>query len=180
MIELNQPLRFIDQDCGRPKGGHGDEGVMSGARNQQTGQAGQHFVAAEILRRGGYAVTFAGNMPGIDIIATDLSTSRTITIQVKTKNSGTWHTSGSHGAKGSEASADSSFWVFVDLEKDPVYYIVPGWWIRNSIWQIHTTYLAEYEQRHGVPRKSDHHGIDAQRLERWRGRWDVLGIFGEM
>jgi hypothetical protein len=30
------------------------------------------FVAAEIHRRGGYAVTFTGNMPGIDIQASDL------------------------------------------------------------------------------------------------------------
>jgi hypothetical protein len=31
---------------------------------QQVGRAGEMFVAAEIHRRGGYAVTFAGNMPG--------------------------------------------------------------------------------------------------------------------
>jgi hypothetical protein len=36
---------------------------------QQVGRAGEMFVAAEIYRRGGYAVTFDGNMPGIDIPA---------------------------------------------------------------------------------------------------------------
>jgi hypothetical protein len=35
---------------------------------QQVGRAGEMFVAAEIHRRGGYAVTFAGNMHGIDIL----------------------------------------------------------------------------------------------------------------
>ena len=49
------------------------------------------FVAAEIHRRGGYAVTFAGNMPGIDILASNLTDSRRISIQVKTTRSGTWH-----------------------------------------------------------------------------------------
>ena len=32
---------------------------------QQVGRAGELYVAAEIHRRGGYTVTFAGNMPGI-------------------------------------------------------------------------------------------------------------------
>jgi hypothetical protein len=35
--------------------------------NQQVAYAGEHFVAAEIHRRGGYAVTFSGNMKGIDL-----------------------------------------------------------------------------------------------------------------
>ncbi len=33
----------------------------------QVGPAGEHYVAAEIHRRGGYAVTFSGNMKGIDL-----------------------------------------------------------------------------------------------------------------
>jgi hypothetical protein len=36
--------------------------------NQQVGYAGENFVAAEIHRRGGYAVTFSGNMKGIDLL----------------------------------------------------------------------------------------------------------------
>ena len=40
----------------------------TGARNQQTGRAGEYFVAAERSRRGAYAVTFAGSMPRIDIL----------------------------------------------------------------------------------------------------------------
>ena len=35
----------------------------------QVGQAGEHFVAAELHRRGAYAVTFSGNMPNIDILS---------------------------------------------------------------------------------------------------------------
>jgi Holliday junction resolvase-like predicted endonuclease len=66
---------------------------LRGARNQQTRQAGEYFVAAELCRRGAYAVTFAGNMPGIDILASNTSRDRIIQIQVKTKRSGDWHTS---------------------------------------------------------------------------------------
>lgn len=57
---------------------------------RQVARAGEMFGAAEIHRRGGYAVTFAGNMPGIDILASDLADTRRISIQVKAKSS-SWH-----------------------------------------------------------------------------------------
>ena len=41
--------------------------------SQQVGNAGQQYVAAEVHRRGGYAVTFAGNMKGIDMLASERS-----------------------------------------------------------------------------------------------------------
>lgn len=73
---------------------------------QQVGRAGEMFVAAEIHRRGGYAVTFAGSMPGIGILASDLTDSRRISIQVKTKRSGTWHAR--FPRDGAECPEDSS------------------------------------------------------------------------
>jgi hypothetical protein len=48
--------------------------------NQQVGRAGELFVAAEIHRRGGYAVTFAGNMPGIDMLASDRDNTQRVSI----------------------------------------------------------------------------------------------------
>lgn len=145
---------------------------------QQVGRAGELYVAAEIHRRGGYAVTFAGNMPGIDILASDQDLVRRITIQVKTKTIGTWHAQGSRdGAPGSRLRDETSFWVFVDLEPvHPAYYVAPRWWVRNNIWEVHSAYLARYEAQHGHPRDSDHHGIPASRVEEWSDRWDVLGI----
>ena len=43
------------------------------------------LVAAEIHLRGGYAAMFTGNMPDIDLVATDAARTRTIGIQVKTR-----------------------------------------------------------------------------------------------
>lgn len=82
------------------------------------------FVAAEIHRRGGYAVTFADNMPGIDILASDLADSHRISIQVKAKSSGTWHARCPRdAAECGEAPADTSFWIFVYLGGEhPVYF----------------------------------------------------------
>ena len=145
---------------------------------QQVGRAGEMFVAAEIHRRGGYAVTFAGNMPGIDILASSLADSRRISIQVKTKRSGTWHARFRDGAECAEDPVESSFWVFVDLgDEHPEYFIAPRWWIRNDIWQDASAYLALYEKKHGHARESDHHAIAVSRMGQWRDRWDVLGIF---
>ncbi|MDN4518678.1 hypothetical protein QYF68_12705 [Mycolicibacterium austroafricanum] len=59
---------------------------------QQVGAAGEHFVAAEIHRLGGYAVTFSRNMHDIDLLASDGAHDRVISIQVKTKTAGTWQT----------------------------------------------------------------------------------------
>jgi hypothetical protein len=74
--------------------------------------------------------------------------------------------------------AEDSFWIFVDLSsKHPEYFAVPRWWIRNNIWEVHTAYLARDEQERGHPRESDHHGIPVNRIEQWRARWDILGIF---
>jgi hypothetical protein len=150
---------------------------------QQVGRAGELFVAAEIHCRGGYAVTFAGNMPGIDILASDLVDSQRISIQVKTKtthrHSGAWHARFPRDAEeGPVDPLESSFWIFVDLGvESPSYFIVPRSWMRNDIWQQHTDYLRRYEETRGYARQSDHHGIQTKRVEQWRDRWDVLGIF---
>jgi hypothetical protein len=150
-----------------------------GVNTQQVGRAGEMFVAAEIHRRGGYAATFAGNMPGIDILASDLTDSRRISIQVKTKSSGTWHARyPQDAAECGEDPAGTSFWIFVDLGSEhPAYFVAPRWWVRNNIWQVHIAYLAQYEQKHGRLRESGHHGIPVSRIGQWRDRWDVLGIF---
>ena len=148
---------------------------------QQVGRVGEHYVAAELHRRGAYAVTFSGNMPAIDILASDVDRSRTVSIQVKTKTAGTWHTSIRRGRPREEEPDATEFWVFVDIGRDPdtrpSFYIVPAWWVENSIHVEHAAYLA----RHGGTRArnpdSTHHAVPASRLEQWRERWDVLGIF---
>jgi hypothetical protein len=50
--------------------GRGDDG--EGPRNRLTARAGELFVAAELNRRGAYAVTIAGNMPITDILTSNI------------------------------------------------------------------------------------------------------------
>ena len=118
-------------------------------------------------------------MPGIDILASDLADSRRISIQVKSKSSGSWHARFPRdAAECSDDPAETCFWIFVDHlgSEHPAYFIAPRWWVRNDIWRDHTAYLACYEQKYGYPRTSEHHGIRVGRIEHWRDRWDVLGI----
>jgi hypothetical protein len=155
-----------------------------GARNQLVARAGEFFVVAELNKRGAHAVSFAGNMPRIDLLACNNAQSRTIHLQVKTKRGGrTWHAS-LVGSEPTEAPGDPFdemlYWVFVDLGDDkssPRYWIVPEWWIRNSIYTTHQAYLARHGGHQPRNRRSQHHAIDEQRLQEWLGRWDILGIF---
>jgi hypothetical protein len=151
-----------------------------GARNQQVGRAGENFVVAELNKRGAFAVTFAGNMPKIDIIASNTDESRTVYIQVKTKRSGKSWQANIVGSQPMVPKPDeSNFWVFVDLgslDEHPRYWIVPDWWIKDDIYKSHQAYL----DRHGGNRpnnpNSTHHAIDEKRLSEWQGHWEILGI----
>jgi hypothetical protein len=153
-----------------------------GARNQQVARAGEYFVVAELNKRGAFAVTFAGNMPKIDVIACNSDESRTVYIQVKTKRDGKSWQSSIAGSQPTEPKDDEhNFWVFVDLgdvHTSPRYWIVPEWWIRDDIYHAHQAYLKKHGGiRPGNP-ESLHHSIEESRLEQWKDRWDILGIFG--
>ena len=72
--------------------------VMAERRTDKIGRAGEHYVAAELNRRGAHASPFSGNVPEIDIVATDDDGKRIAHIQVKTKRSpGNWHMGLKHG-----------------------------------------------------------------------------------
>jgi len=155
-----------------------------GARNQQVARAGECFVVAELNKRGAHAVTFAGNMPKIDLMACNRDQSRTVHIQVKTKRGGrSWHAS-TLAAKPTQPPTtplhETSFWVFVDLgdlDSTPRYWVVPDWWIRNDIYREHQAYLASHGGKRARNPNSTHHAIDENRLREWQGRWEILGIF---
>jgi hypothetical protein len=53
------------------------------------GVAGEYFVAAELSRRGFIASITLRNTRGIDIVATNSSVSKTVTMQCKTSRKGT-------------------------------------------------------------------------------------------
>lgn len=144
---------------------------------QQVGSAGEHFVAAEIHRRGGYAVTFSGNMHDIDLLASDAGHDRVISIQVKTKTAGAWQTSTKRGKERRAPKVETKYWVLVDLGKAyPDFYIVPEWWMENDIHTAHSKYLADSGGHRVKNDASTHHAIPVARIAEWKDRWDVMEI----
>lgn len=169
-----------------PQASAGDSGgavIMrkaTGARNQQTGRAGEYFIAVELSRRGAYAVPFAGNMPRIDILASNLDRSRTVSLQVKTRRAGTWQTSIDEGRRTRRKENETDFWVLVDLHDppdSPEFYVVPAWWIRRSIYREHHGYLARKGGARAVNPSSKHHSITMRRIRQRKDRWDLLRLF---
>ena len=63
--------------------------MPTGRQTQQTGRAGEYYVAAELNRRGFDAVTFTGNMPEFDAIAVT-ARRKTLYIQVKAQTGRGW------------------------------------------------------------------------------------------
>ncbi len=155
--------------------------IPRGARNQQVGRAGEHFVVAELNKRGAYAVAFTGNMPKIDLMACNRDQSRTVHVQVKTRSGGrAWQSSILVGKRMKPPADETVFWAFVDLgglDAAPRYWIAPDWWIRNDIYKTHKAYLDSHGGKRARNPDSTHHSIDERRLKDWQGRWDILGIF---
>ena len=84
-----------------------------------TGAAGEHFVMAELLRRGLVAAKAPEGVPNFDIVITDIDGERLAAIQVKTRRdfkSGDkgWHMKAKH----EKMSSKSMFYVFVDVGKE--------------------------------------------------------------
>lgn len=154
-----------------------------GKRNlKQVARAGQHFVAAEIHRRGGYA-SFSQDTPRIEILATNTEQSRSVTIQVKTMTTHAWQVSIKRGRKREQPTEeDTHFWIFVELKQPPAqpeFYVVPEWWIENDIHIAHEEYLAEHGGERPKTQESTHHAIPPWRVAQWRDRWDLLHLFPE-
>lgn len=103
---------------------------------------------------------------------------RRSTVYVKTKRTGDWQTRAERGAPREPVADEHRFWLLVDLAASPAptFHVVPEWWMENDIHRRHEDFLS----RHGGTRpnspKSTHHGIQLWRVERWRDRWDLLGL----
>jgi len=145
----------------------------------QVSKAGQHFVAAELNRRGANASV--SDERRTTILATNTERTRSVTILVKTMTTHAWQASITQGRKRSEPTAEEGrFWIFVDLEQSPgqpEYYIVPEWWIENDIYMVHQRLLSEHGGHRAKTDESTHHAIERSRIEEWRDRWDLLGVF---
>lgn len=95
------------------------------------GAAGEHFVMAELLRRGLVAAKAPEGVPNFDIVITDIDGDRLAAIQVKTRRDFKggdkgWHMKEKH----EQLVSDSMFYVLVDVGRDeesPVsFFVLPS------------------------------------------------------
>jgi hypothetical protein len=141
-----------------------------------TGVAGEYFVAAELSRRGYIASISLRNTRGIDILATNQASTRNITIQCKTNQSGArnWVLN----EKSETFFAPDHYYVFVALgsaTERPRFHVVPS--------QTVATYITESHQRwlRTPGRRGQQHVDSVMRKFRepddiYLDRWDLLGL----
>jgi hypothetical protein len=146
-----------------------------------SGVAGEYFVAGELSRRGYVASITLRNTRGIDILASNADATRSVGIQVKTRqDAGTdWVLS----KKAEEAPdgdvADNLFYVFVSLNGAgaPYYHVVPRASVAAFIRANHAKWLAtpgkkgQAHQDNAMRKFSDAKG-------KYRDAWSLLGLDG--
>ena len=122
------------------------------------GACGVFHVSAELSRRGWIAMPTIRNTAGIDLIAS--KGDRTVTIQVKTNNTG--KASFPMNKKGEDLVESNLYYVFVSLKGEferPDFYIVPAALVANYIKKTHEKFVTS------PPRRKDK-WTDEERISR--------------
>ncbi len=140
-----------------------------------SGVSGEHFVAAELSRRGYIASLTSKNTKGIDLLASNEDASKTVGIQVKT-NQGvrkSWLVS----EKSENYYSDNLFYVFVNLKdlEQPDFYIVPSTIVAKDVKKAHQDWLetpGQSGQKHNDTSMRMFHDLN----DLYLGKWELLGL----
>ncbi len=141
----------------------------------QSGIAGEYLVAAELTRRGLVASLTLKNTQGIDILTSSADGRKQVAIQVKCdqgKGPG-WML----GAKAEKLAAKSLFYVFVRLHDGgiPDFHVVPSRIVAQFVTKDNRDWLAT-PGRGGRPHRENPIRIFRDRLNKYRGQWQLLGL----
>jgi hypothetical protein len=140
------------------------------------GVAGEYFVAAELSRRGYIASISLRNTRGIDILVTNASASRTVTIQCKTtqRSKKAWVLSD----KSESFYSPTHFYVFVvlgNLDERPSFHIVPSETVARWVAEDHRKWLST-PGRNGQPHTDNPVRRFMDLNDDYLERWDLLGL----
>lgn len=142
----------------------------------QIGVAGEYYAAAELSRRGIIASITLRNSRGVDIVATNSSATKSVSIQVKTNSEGLagWQL----GSKADAYCAENLFYIFVILRplgQRPDFYVAPSnevaEWTSN-----HYRELMARPKRDGTRRKDVRRLIFADKEGKYKEAWHLLGL----
>jgi hypothetical protein len=148
--------------------------------NQEKARLARDRVVRELRRRGAGHVTEVKTGNVFQLQATDTSGRREVTLRVKTKSSGDWQTTTRIGEPREEKQAETKFWILVDTGQRgadvPGFFVVPDWWMCNYVHDEFEAHLRSHGGQRPVNPASTHCAIHPGDVERWRDRWDQLGI----
>lgn len=140
-----------------------------------SGISGEYFVAAELSRRGYVASLTLRNTRGIDLLVSNADATKSVGIQVKTKQGrgADWMLN----QKVEGDTAENLYFVFVTLNglDSPEYYVVPKKVVAKFSRENHARWLStpgRYGQAHvdsPMRKFKDSEG-------KYRDRWDLLGL----
>ncbi len=158
--------------------------------------AGEHYVMAELLRRGYSAALAPHGVPNADIVVTDVEGTRLCSIQVKTRrdigSDGGWHMKSKH----EQARGDRLFYCFVNFGKcpdhRPAVHVLPAALVADVLTETHRKWLAT-PGKNGRPHKdgtmrrllpdytrtftaSDRHPYPRGWLDPYRDAWKSLEL----
>ena len=140
-----------------------------------SGSAGEYFVAAELSRRGYVASLTLRNTRGIDILVANVDATKSVGIQVKTKQGSKPEWMLSQAAE--TDAAENLFYVFVRLHglDRPEYNIVPRAAVAKYVREQFRTWLAT-PGRGGRRHKDNPMRTFGDSTDQYRDRWDLLGL----
>ena len=134
------------------------------------GVAGEYFVAAELSRRGIIASISMRNTRGIDILATNASTKRSVTIQCKSNQDGS--SSWILNKKAEDFISLNHFYVFVSMgspEERPRFHVVPARSVVCKIKIDYRQFLMRGGKDNPIRKFNDPEGM-------FMDRWDLLKL----
>jgi hypothetical protein len=146
------------------------------APTQQTGAAGEFYVAAQLSQRGWAASVLVGNAPRTDILAQHTETGTAISVQSKAANRGGDFQVGVKGEIPSKPG-QSEWFIFVGMSSPdtrPEFFIVPRNVIAAFAWCSHQVWI-KGTSRDGKPHKDNSmRNISQGDLTEYKERWDDL------
>jgi len=157
---------------------------MERQKKNLVGIAGAYFVAAELSQKGYVATVTSRNTEGIDVLASRLDGSKSVSIQVKTSSAEqrkNYDRSWWMQAKHENISSDNLFYVFVDLKsghEKPDFYIAPSKYVAKYIKSAHEEWL-NTPSRSGKKHQDNparFFEIDDKEIPKFLNRWDSLGL----
>jgi len=159
----------------RPLRGHIE--MKNKTQSILTGVAGEYFVAAELSRRGHIASITLRNTRGMDILATNLDASRSITIQCKTtqKSRKAWLLN----EKCEDFHSPEHFYVFVALgsvDARPFYHIVPSRIVAERVRTGHRNWKRKRKREDGEGAGETSVRLFSDADDEFLEKWDLLRL----